>query len=345
MASLPEVSSGGPWTGASGIGGDGTKTAGRLPAPDVPAGPASKEAGTEALARLPERIAFLGFGLIGGSIALALRESGSTANLAAWTPYGNGPAEGQRRGFLDEAAPSAGAALDGAGLVVLAGPPLIVLGTLADLAGPLRDTLAAEATITDVASTKVLITRNAVASGLPFVGGHPMAGRETSGVGAATPELFVNRPWVVVRTAGSRPVDVERVEALAIGVGARPIHMDANEHDAAVAAISHLPLVLAAALVESVATSAEDGSAWPLARRLAATGWADMTRLARGDPGMGAGILATNAGPVAERLRALRLVLDAWIELLDRDPGAGDSIALEGRFRLARESLEREPGP
>jgi prephenate dehydrogenase len=70
-----------------------------------------------------------------------------------------------------------------------------------------------------------------------------------------------------------------------------------------------------------------------------------MTRLARGDPGMGAGILATNAGPVAERLRALRHVLDTWIELLDREQGGGDSGALEGRFRLARESLEREPGP
>jgi prephenate dehydrogenase len=322
----------------------GTMTAGRLPAPDRVAGLAADGPRGAALANLPDRIAFLGFGLIGGSIALALREAGSAARLAAWTPYGNGPAEGLRRGFLDEAAPTAAAALKGAGLVVLAGPPLVVLGTLGDLAGPLRDALSPEATVTDVASTKAMITRNAAAAGLAFVGGHPMAGRETSGVDAATPDLFVNRPWVVVRTAGSRALDVERVEALAVGVGARPVEMDAQEHDAAVAGISHLPLVLAAALVESVATTREDGPSWPLARRLAATGWADMTRLARGDPGMGAGILATNAGPVAARLRALRLVLDTWIELLDRDQGE-DSGALEGRFRLARESLEHEPGP
>jgi prephenate dehydrogenase len=332
----------GPWSDACFSG--GTMTAGPLPAPDRATGLVADGPRAAALANLPDRIAFLGFGLIGGSIALALRDAGSAARLTAWTPYGNGPAEGLRRGFLDEAAPSAEAALEGAGLVVLAGPPLVVLGTLNDLVGPLRDALAADATVTDVASTKAMITRNAAAAGLAFVGGHPMAGRETSGVDAATPELFVNRPWVVVRTAGSRPLDVERVEALAVGVGARPIHMDAQEHDAAVASISHLPLVLAAALVESVATSLEEGSSWPLARRLAATGWADMTRLARGDPGMGAGILATNAGPVAERLRALRQVLDTWIELLDREPG-GESGALEGRFRLARESLEREPGP
>ena len=305
--------------------------------------PAPDAARTEALAKLPERIAFLGFGLIGGSIALALRKAGSTARLAAWTPNGDGPAEGLRHGFLDDAAATAATALDGAALVVLAGPPLSVLGTLEDLAGPLHGALAADATITDVASTKTLITESASAYQLPFVGGHPMAGRETSGAGAATADLFVDRPWVVVRSGGSRPIDIERVDALARSVGARPVELSGQEHDAAVAAISHLPLLLAAALVESVAGSPEGAASWPMARRLAASGWADMTRLARSDPEMGAGIVATNAGPVTERLRALRGVLDSWIELLDAPGEPPDAGVIREHLDAAREALERRP--
>ncbi len=293
-----------------------------------------------AAARLPDRIAFLGFGLIGGSIALALREAGSSARLVAWTPGGAGPGEGVRRGLLDEAAGSAADAIDGAGLVVLAGPPLAVVATLGDLAGTLRAQLGDDATVTDVASTKALITTSAAALELPFVGGHPMAGRETTGVASATADLFVGRPWVIVPTRRASPIDVERIEALATAVGARPMHMAADEHDAAVAAISHLPLVLAASLVESVAGSREGAGTWPAARDLAATGWRDMTRLALGDPEMGAGILATNAGPVAERLLALRAAIDAWLELLDAGGGSVNAGEIRDRLEAARRALE-----
>lgn len=311
-------------------------TAPRVAAPD--------SARAAAAARLPSRIAFLGFGLIGGSIALAIRDSGSSARLVAWTPNGDGPSEGARRGILDEASPTAAAAIVSADLVILAGPPLSVISTLGELGGGLRASLGGGATITDVASTKRLVVEAAVAQRLLFVGGHPMAGRETTGVASATADLFVDRPWVIVPTAPARPIDVERVAALATAVGARPIQMAADEHDAAVAAISHLPLILAAALAESVAGPAEGAETWPTARLLAASGWADMTRLARGDPEMGAGILATNAGPVAERLRALRDVIDAWLEVLDGDQGSADATTIRGRLEAARSALERAPG-
>jgi prephenate dehydrogenase len=304
---------------------------------------ASDSARAQAAARLPARIAFLGFGLIGGSVALALREAACAAQLVAWTPAGTGAAEGLRRGIVDEVAPSDAMAIDGAGLVVLAGPPLAVVEQLGALAGPLRERIAEGATITDVASTKALITEAASASRVPFVGGHPMAGWEATGVASATGDLFVGRPWVVVPNEWARPADIERVEALASAVGARPMRMGADEHDAAVAAISHLPLVLAAALAESVAGSPAGASSWPAARVLAATGWSDMTRLARGDPEMGAGILATNASAVSTRLSDLRRALDAWIELLDSGAGRGDSAVLRERLRAAREALVREP--
>ena len=299
----------------------------------------------DAAGGLPSRIAFLGFGLIGGSIAAALRSgSGRGTRMTAWTPDGSGPVEGLRRGLLDERAHSPNAAIDGAELIVLAGPPLAILATLSGDAAALRAAAQAGATITDVGSTKRRILDAAANAALPFVGGHPMAGRETTGASAATAELFVDRPWVIVPGADARRRDVERVEALAVATGARPVRLEAGEHDAAVAAISHLPLVVAAALVEAVARDGGRGvkaADWALARSLAATGWSDMTRLARGDPEMGAGILATNAASVADRLRALRTVLDAWIERLERDAAPAQ---LRAQLDAARRSLVEDAG-
>jgi len=294
-------------------------------------------------ARLPTRIAFLGFGLIGGSIAAALRDAGSAATISAWSPEGRGPDQGLRRGLISAAAPSLETAVEGAELVVLAGPPLAITAALNEGAHALRARLEPEATVTDVASTKGRILQLAEATDLHFVGGHPMAGREVSGVDGATASLFVDRPWVVVPGTGSREVDLDRVVALATAVGARPVRMIAAEHDAAVAAISHLPLVAAAALVEAVAAGERNHEDWPLARALAASGWGDMTRLARGDPEMGAGILDTNRRAVADRLRAYRAAIDGWIEALEGehadDATAADAAGLRSRLEAAREAL------
>jgi prephenate dehydrogenase len=287
---------------------------------------------------LPARVAFLGLGLIGGSIASALRAARAKSRLVAWTPSGRGPTEALRLGLIDEAAPTPEAAIADAGLVVLAGPPLTVLEHLDALGGELGIALGEEAIVTDVASTKEAIVARATLNGLRFVGGHPMAGREASGVGAADAELFVDRPWVVVTGPGMGARDVATVEALATAAGARPVHLSAAEHDAGVAAISHLPLVAAAALVEAVAGAPAGGSAWVTGRSLAAGGWADMTRLARGDPEMGAGILSTNARNVVLQLRAFRTAIDGWIDALE--PSASpDAAALAERLEAARRLL------
>lgn len=271
---------------------------------------------------------------------MALRARGVRSTLVAWTPDGDAPTEGLAAGILDEAAQSASAAVREADLVVLAAPASRIVDGIADLAGPGLPLLADGVTITDVGSTKARILERADAHGLPFVGGHPMAGREGSGLAAATPDLFVGRPWVVVPGAAATAADIARVEWLATTVGARPVRMTSLDHDRAVAAISHLPLVVAAALVEAVAGSGPGDAAddWPAARELAATGWGDMTRLARGDPAMGAGILATNAAAVASRLRDLRRVLDGWIDDLDREPG--QESGLRTRLAAARARLD-----
>jgi prephenate dehydrogenase len=293
------------------------------------------------------RIALLGFGLIGGSIALALREratsetTGERPRIVAWSPSGDGPAAAAREGVIDAAVGTPDAAVDAADLVVLAGPAPVCLEQLSQLAGAWHASIAPDAVITDVASSKGAIVRRAAELGLRFVGGHPMAGRDTAGYGAADPALFEGRPWVVVPGVAD-PAAIERVEALARAVGARPRRMDADEHDAAVAAISHLPLVLAAALVEAVAGSPDaPRRGWSEASAVTASGWRDMTRLARGEVVMGAGMITTNAGPIARRLRDLIAVLEGWLTDLD-GPAGLDADAIDRRLRDARERLEAD---
>jgi prephenate dehydrogenase len=294
----------------------------------------------------PIRVAFLGFGLIAGSIARALRTVGPptwrAARLSAWSPSGLGPRTAVEDGIINDAAEDPSAALVGADVVVLAPPPLQLLGLIEALGGDLREHLSPTTVVTDVGSTKAAVIAAADRAGLRFVGGHPMAGREVSGYAAATPDLFVGRPWVVVPSARAQRGDRRLVEELAAACGARPVSLSAREHDAAVAGISHLPLVAAAALVEAVAGTARTPEpGWELASGLAAGGWRDMTRLARGDVVMGVGIAATNAGPLAVRIRSLQSALDGWLEELERD-GGPDPARLEARLREARERLEGE---
>jgi prephenate dehydrogenase len=292
------------------------------------------------------KVALLGFGLIGGSIAYALRRIPEDWTIAAWSPSGAGPAIARAQELIDEASDSPARAIHEADLVVIAAPPLAALQLIDDLAGPLAESLAPGAVVTDVVSTKGAIVARAESAGLRFVGGHPMAGREVGGFDAARAELFSGRPWVVIPASTARPGDLERVEGLAEACGGVPVAMSAAEHDTAVAAISHLPLVLAAALVESVAggEGAAERPDWTVASSLAATGWEGVTRLARGDVAMGTGIAATNAPAIAARLRDLRAVLEAWIVYLD-GPDGPDATRIEARLASARELLLATDAP
>ncbi len=280
------------------------------------------------------RVTLLGLGLIGGSIARALHAAPEPPDrVVAWTPGGRGPAAALAAGAVDEVAGSLAEAVSDADLVVLAGPPVACIDLLAALGDGLVARMAPGATVTDVASTKGEITRAASIAAVPFVGGHPMAGRETSGFGAGDAELFRDRPWIVTEAVAGG--DVDAVRWLVAACKGRLVALGADQHDALVAAISHLPLLTSVALVESV-TAAPD---WELARTLAASGWRDMTRLARGDVAMGADIAATNAPAIAARLRAYRDQIDAWIALLEAD-GGPDVEAIAAALAGARARLE-----
>lgn len=297
--------------------------------------------------RSPAAVAFLGFGLIGGSIARALaappaQGAGHRPRITAWTPSGRGPAQALADGIIDDVAPSPGAALDGADLVVIAAPPIEAIALVRRLGADLAAFLAPESVVTDVTSTKRAMVAAAREARIRFVGGHPMAGRETTGYASASADLFIDRPWIIVRPTDTPDTLVDPVRWLAERCGARPIEMSARAHDAATAAVSHLPLVAAAALVEAVVLGKPES--WAVARALTASGWAGATRLALGDPRMGAGILATNALEVAANVRALRDVLGAWLDLLESGDGP-DPEALERRLEAARSSLVRGEGP
>jgi prephenate dehydrogenase len=288
------------------------------------------------------RVSIAGFGLIGGSIARALRERVGPGqwHVTAWSRTPTPVHEAREDGVVDVAAATLEEAVRGADIVVLAAPPLTCLDLIDELGGPLRSAIGEDCTITDVASAKARIVARADAARLPFIGGHPMAGRESSGYAAATPDLFAQRPWVTVLGQYARLGDGERIGEFIEACGALQVPMHADAHDSAVAAISHMPLIVSAAMVEAVAggPGKPEHEDWRAAEVLAATGWAGMTRLARGEPGMGAGIAAINSAAIASRLRDLRKVIDAWLRELERD-GGPDADALLARFTSARQRL------
>jgi prephenate dehydrogenase len=289
------------------------------------------------------RLTIVGFGLIGGSVARALRSRGSPRvwRITAWSRSPEPVQQAVRDGVVDVAAPTLVEAISQAELILLAAPPLTCLELIDQLGGPLRQALDPDATVTDAASSKARIVARADEARLAFVGGHPMAGREVSGYGAAVADLFVGRPWVTVPGRYARLQDGERVGELISGCGAIGLPMTAAAHDQAVAAISHLPLLVSAALVEAVAGGPDqpEREDWRAVAALAATGWAGMTRLARGEPTMGAGIAATNAEAIASRLRDLRAAVDGWLAELER-AAEPDAEALRRRFEMARRRLE-----
>jgi prephenate dehydrogenase len=245
------------------------------------------------------RAAIMGTGLIGASIGMGLRSLGWI--VEGWDPDAATVAVARDHGALDAVRtdPTIPAASE-VDLVVLCAPPLGVIETVRDMT--------TDALVIDVAGVKTPVV--GAARGKRFVGTHPMAGRETSGPAAASPALFRGAAWVVT-TDGAEASDLEMVESIVHSLGARAIRMNAAEHDVAVAAISHLPQVIAGALLLEAAAETQ-------ALDLAAGSFRDLTRVAASDPAMWTQLLEINRAPlraaidgVTARLRALADAIDA----------------------------------
>ncbi|HEY2267678.1 MAG TPA: prephenate dehydrogenase, partial [Streptosporangiaceae bacterium] len=260
------------------------------------------------------RVAVLGTGLIGTSVALALRERGASVWLADADPESARLAAHLGAGELlpDVPRPGDGAELR-ADVAVIAVPPSAVADTLA--AAQARGLAAC---YTDVASVKQLPVEQARARGCDmasYVPGHPLAGREKHGPAAARADLFLGRTWALCPEPETSEQAVAAVTALVTACGAVPMRVAAAAHDRWVALVSHAPHLVAAAM------AARLEGAPPQALDLAGQGLRDVTRIAAGDTGLWTQILAANAGPVAEVLAAVAADLaEAARMLTDGDP-------------------------
>lgn len=263
----------------------------------------------------------VGSGLLGASIGLALRRAG----VQVWLDDvdADAVAEAVERGAGETWQPGAGEPR----LVVVAVPPAAAGAAIAK-AGAFAD-----ATVTDVTSVKaepLAAARAAGADPARLVGGHPMAGRETSGAAAARHDLFDDRVWVISPLPESDPGRVEAVRDLVVTCGAVPVVMAPEDHDRAVALTSHAPQLLSSLLAARLL------DADPEAVAVSGQGLRDMTRIAGSDPGLWQAILDSNAESVADVLEAYAQDLDAVIARLRRRDDVADALArgVEGRLRI-----------
>jgi prephenate dehydrogenase len=278
------------------------------------------------------RIAIIGLGLIGGSLGLALKHANLPDLEIAGAARSRSTVQKAKRFLaIDVECATAAEAVEGASLVVVASPIMTFRSVFAEIAPVLLE----GAVVTDVGSTKSDVARWAkefLPMGVHFVGGHPMAGKETPGIDEAEAGLFEGKPWVVSPSVTADEKSVQTVVGMAQLVGARPVFMDPDEHDSYVAAISHLPLVVSSALFSTAFGSA----AWPELAALASSGFHDTTRLASGSPEMAHDIIATNRQNLIHWLDRFQEELSRFRDVISS--AEGEQI-LEA---FARAQLERD---
>ncbi len=280
-----------------------------------------------------QRLVIFGVGLIGGSLALALRDSGCVEEVIGCSRNAENLEEAVRLGVIDRWTTDPIEACNGADVGVLAVP----LGAMQGLAAALAGHWPAEAVLTDVGSSKQAVI-DALRAGfdhLPrnFVAGHPIAGTERSGVTAAFPTLFRDRLVILTPADETSPMATERVAGMWRDAGARVEFMTPSHHDHVLAATSHLPHILAFALVESLARRSESDEIF----HYAAGGFRDFTRIASSDPVIWRDICLANGPAILAVLERFQGDLDSLREAI----GRGDGEALEARFGFAKRARDR----
>lgn len=283
---------------------------------------------------LYRRVALIGTGLIGGSLGMRLRERCLAGEVIGFDRDCAALKQAVERGAVDRAASSALEAVQGAGLVILAVPVLSVAAVVREI----KPALGEGAVVTDVGSTKSEIMREVeplMPPGVYFIGGHPMAGSEESGMKGADPALLENAIYVLTPGSAVPGTVVERLFGLIEAAGAQPLLLEAQRHDRLAAAVSHLPHLVAAALVDSASRSVEA----EMIKTLAAGGFRDTTRVALGNPEIWRDICVSNRTQLMEAIASLESIIGEVKRLLDRSDGG----ALEQFFSRAREFRRRVP--
>ena len=252
------------------------------------------------------RVSIVGLGLIGGSMGLALRRASADVEVVGFARRHEVACRAVELGAVNRAVEHLLEAVAGADLVLIATPVMAIK----DVMKAMAQALDAGCIVTDAGSTKAQVMAWAgelLPPTVSFVGGHPMAGKELAGIEAADARLFVGCTYCLTPGAGATVEATETVEGLVRQIGAKPFFVDAEQHDSLVGAISHLPMLMSAALVSMAAGSPN----WPEMAGLAATGFRDITRLASGSPQMSRDICLTNRD-------AITLWLDEYVKELTR---------------------------
>jgi len=283
------------------------------------------------------RLTVAGVGLIGGSLALAAREAGLVGEVVGFGRSEANLRVALDRGIVDRVARDPASAVAGADAVLLATP----VGTCAALADAFRPHVGPHTLLTDVGSVKGSLV-DALEARWPepgrVVGAHPIAGSEIAGAAAARADLFRGRLCILTPTKTTQPEALGAVRTLWEGVGARVEEMDAALHDAILARVSHLPHLVAFALVDAVTGARAAGR--PVAP-YAGSGLLDTSRIAASSPELWRDIALANAGALREALAEFRAALDRLEQLVAAGDAAGLEAAIAG-VRAARRALGGE---
>lgn len=272
-----------------------------------------------------ERIAILGVGLIGASVARSARRQGLCSHVAGYGRNTDNLRRAQEQGIIDSFSADPASACEGADLVMLATP----VGSFADLARAAAPRLRRGAIVTDTGSVKgglVSAMEGLMPEGVHFIGGHPIAGSDRSGMDASQEDLFKNAWCIVTPTGRSDSAALRKVSALWEAMGSRVQSMDPYAHDRIFAAVSHLPHVVAYALVNAVAGIDRTSLDY------AGQGFRDTTRIAASAPEIWRDICINNRENLIEMIDVLRENLGEVARLLQ----ASDAAALEEIFSRAR---------
>jgi prephenate dehydrogenase len=278
------------------------------------------------------RVCIVGLGLMGGSLGMALRSRHICRAVIGSARKRDVCQQAVALNAVDEATSDAAAAVRQADIVVLCAPVRTIVRLVAELGPHLQP----GALLMDIGSTKASIMQ--AAEGLPayiqVVGGHPMCGKERAGIAAADPDLYQNAVFCLT------PLERTRAEALSLAgemvraIGARPLVIEPQRHDALVASISHLPYLMAASLTSTAATVA---AADPLTWQLAASGFRDTSRLAASDVDMMLDILLTNRQRVPALARQAADTLQALATAIED----GDETTLRAALAAVRQTRQQ----
>ena len=257
-------------------------------------------------------VAIIGLGLIGGSIGSALRQG----KKSGWEIVGHSRrretvAKALNLGAIERGETNLKDVVEQAELVIIATPALTVKEIFSDIA----PYLPSGCIVTDTASTKVQVMKWAeeiLPPRVDFIGGHPMAGRETYGIHAAEAKLFRGCTYCLTPSEKASAESINTVIGMTRKLGAIPFFVDAQEHDKLVAGISHLPMLLSAALVS---LTTKDPS-WPRMSKLAASGYHDLTRLASGSPEVNSQICLSNQEAIIDLIDRFSRELERYRQLV-----------------------------